>query len=884
MMISYRRDDSAGITGRIFDHLSAHFGPGNVFMDVDAIPIGVDFHQHIDATLKAVEFLIVVIGPRWSGERTDGTHRVDDPADLVRIEIETGLHNGLRIVPVLVDDARMPTSDSLPETLRELASLNATRVEPGVDFRNHIARLIRALSATERPTGVTATLTQRTPGNLPQRRTALIGRVTEIEAIESLLGDTGLVTVTGAGGIGKTSVALQAAAGLRGAYADGTWFVDLAPLRSEGLVAGEIASTLGVRQSASAPVLESVIDYCKRRELLLVIDNCEHLIAEAAGAIDAILKSCPNVHVIATSREPLDIEDERMYPLPSLAVPSIGMELTPDVAQECDSVALFLQRAVAARPDFALTDESAPIVGEICRRLDGIALAIELAAARIDVLSVREIRDRLGERLRILTDGRRTAAPRQQTMRAAIDWSYELLSDVDRTIFRRVAVFDGGCTLEAAVSVCALDEMTELDVLESLSSLSRKSLLVVELLENGTRYRMLESTRAYALEKASSELISLSGKHAAWTTSFVEFSGERAWTTPQHIWLPWFDAENDNIRQVLSWALEDRSRTVVAGRIVSCLPAFWYEAGLPKEGHRWLEAVLANLDEEREPAIAGRSWSALAAISNARNAVVAGRKAVELLGRAGTNRDQANCHTWLAFGLWQVGELSEAAVVSERAVDLYAAGQLKETRAYGSALAIRANILRARDRYDEARPLLAEAISTLVAFKDEIGAASVRGDLAELEFARGSAAAALSLVREATASFRRLGAFSREATSLVNSATYLLDLGQIEEAGNMARAGLTLAYRAGDSAVVAVALQDIAAVHALTGDTRVAARLIGFVDEWYRAQGLQRDWSEAHVFDVVSDQLRVRLSEEDFRDLTAAGARLTEEQAIVEAC
>ncbi|MBV8149047.1 MAG: helix-turn-helix domain-containing protein, partial [Candidatus Eremiobacteraeota bacterium] len=285
--------------------------------------------------------------------------------------------------------------------------------------------------------------------NLPLALTSLIGREHDVTEVADLLGHRRLLTLVGSGGVGKTRVALQVGADRLDGSNDGVWFVDLAPLSDPASVINTIASTLGLHEQGERPMLDVLLQYLRPRRLLLILDNCEHVIEEAARTADAILRAAPHVRLLATSREALRIGGEHVYRVPSLDVPSEGSIAVED-ALRYGAVALFAERAAASDAKFRLTDESAPIVAEICRRLDGIALAIELAAARVKVLAPHQLAKKLDERFRLLTGGNRTALPRQQTMRALIDWSYGLLSEPEQRLFRRVAIFVGGWTLEGA--------------------------------------------------------------------------------------------------------------------------------------------------------------------------------------------------------------------------------------------------------------------------------------------------------------------------------------------------------------------------------------------------------------------------------------------------
>src|SRR5579871_5539819 len=328
--------------------------------------------------------------------------------------------------------------------------------------------------------------------NLPRQLTPLVGRDDVLAEVEPLVLEQPLVTLLGTGGIGKTRLALQAGADLLDGVGDGVWLVELATLSDAASVVPAIASIFGLREQRERPLFDVLVQYLRSRRLLLILDNCEHLIAEAARVAEAILRAAPRVRILATSREPLRIAGEHIYRVPPLSVPS-GESPTAEDALQYGAIAFFVERARASDARFALSDENAPIVAEICRRLDGIALAIELAAARVKVMTPRQLAQRLDERFRVLTGGSRSALPRQQTLRALIDWSYGLLSETEQRLFWRISIFIGGCTIEASEAVCADETIDALDAIDLVSSLVDKSLVVAEVEEHFTRYRLLES-------------------------------------------------------------------------------------------------------------------------------------------------------------------------------------------------------------------------------------------------------------------------------------------------------------------------------------------------------------------------------------------------------
>lgn len=454
------------------------------------------------------------------------------------------------------------------------------------------------------------------PNNLPQQLTSFIGREREMAEVKRLLTTTRLLTLTGAGGCGKTRLALQVAADLLEEYPDGVWFVDLAPLSDPALVPQSVASALGVREEPGHPLGDTLTAYLGPKSLLFVLDNCEHLVSACAHLCDSLLRACANLRILATSREVLGIGGETTWRLPSLASPDPEHLPSLERLTQYEAVRLFIDRAVAVLPTFTATNQNAPAVAQVCHRLDGIPLAIELAAARVKVLSVEQINARLEDRFRLLTGGSRTALPRQQTLRAAVDWGYELLSEKEQKLWQRLSVFAGGWTLEAAEAVCAGEGIEQTEVLDLLAQLVDKSLVLVdETAREGMRYRLLETIRQYGRERLaeSGDAESVRRKHALFCVVFAEKAEDRLTGPEVRTWLDWFEAEHDNIRGALKWALEGDAE--IALRLAGAMWKFWDWRGYVEEGRKWLEAVLASSDSlartvKRAKTLRGAGWLA----------------------------------------------------------------------------------------------------------------------------------------------------------------------------------------------------------------------------------------------------------------------------------
>jgi len=437
--------------------------------------------------------------------------------------------------------------------------------------------------------------------NLPAQPTALLGRETEVAATRALLEQAGarIVTLTGPGGTGKTRLGLQVGAELVEAFGDGVWFVPLAAIADPDLVVPAIAQPLGVREIPGEPLLTTLQEYLQKKHALLLLDNFEHLTA-AAPAISALLAACPGVQVLVTSREPLRIAGERELPVSPLSLPTERQArgLPPAALLEYSAIRLFVERAQAVKPDFTLSEATAADVTAICRRLDGLPLAIELAASRVRVLPPRQLLSRLDTRLKLLTGGHRDLPARQQTLRAAIEWSHDLLDPDEQTLFARLAVFSGGCTFEAAEAICAAAGELGLDVLDGLDSLTQKSLLRPDEGDDGeSRFTMLETIREYGLDRldATGDAAMVRRTHAGYFLTLAE-KAEPELTGPDQVaWLNRLNAEHDNFRSALGW-LEQADGAETRLRIVAALWRFWWMHGHLAEGRGWLDRALAGAD------------------------------------------------------------------------------------------------------------------------------------------------------------------------------------------------------------------------------------------------------------------------------------------------
>jgi predicted ATPase/serine/threonine protein kinase len=426
--------------------------------------------------------------------------------------------------------------------------------------------------------------------NLPQQITSFIGREEEIAGVRRALSSARLLTLTGPGGVGKTRLALEVASRAAGGHPHGVWFVELAPLTDASFVEQAVADALGVREDTGISLSKALLDHLRSKRLLLVLDNCEHLIEACASFAEAVLQACPHVRLLATSREVFDIPGENVWQVPSLPVPDPDALPPLEELSGYGAVRLFIERASAKKTGLALNERNARAIASVCRQLDGIPLAIELAAARVQVLSVEQILAKMDDRFRLLTGGGRTKLRRQQTLRAAIDWSHDLLTEDERALLRRLSVFAGGWTLEAAEAIC------DGDVLDLLTRLINKSLVVAEELDGEARYRMLETIRQYAREKlgeAGEEEWSLA-RHGEWFLQLAERADTEMDGPEQSVWFARLEAEHDNLRAVLQRSAPCEEDVEGYLRLCNALAVFWYVRGHVSEGRKWIEGAITR--------------------------------------------------------------------------------------------------------------------------------------------------------------------------------------------------------------------------------------------------------------------------------------------------
>jgi len=717
--------------------------------------------------------------------------------------------------------------------------------------------------------------------NLPARLTSFVGRDEEIAAIRALLHTHRLVTVTGSGGIGKTRAALEVARQILDEGHDEVWIVDLSPVADEAFVVGAIASVLDVALAQVADPLPSLAAGLRIRKLLLILDNCEHVIQEAAAAAATILRACPGIVILATSRERLAIEGEGVYRLPSLLVPA-QPPATTEEACTFAALRLFIERTMAVDSHLELTAERLATVAEICRRLEGIPLAIELAATRLPAFGFNALNKRLKEHF-VVGGGARDLPHRQRTMLATIAWSYDLLSETEQTLLRRLAVFSGGVTLEAAEEVCADGARAAESVADLLSSLVDKSLLNLTLDEDRSRYSMLESVRAFASKKLvdADEFTRMARAHAAWLAAVADRGDGLYPQIPRSRWLSEFGPEIDNARAALEWSLNAGTDedALLGARIVGGLRGLWMSTDRRLECRRWAEAAEDRIDATRYPLVAARVMRAHIQSVDGSAVLVAAGRAIPLFESIGDRRGLISLHAHVAWEYGLRGAFPEAERSIAQAFELAAEERLQHSRQYGHLLHARCLIRALAGRLDEARI-------------DAAAGARLRNDIGEddpilrsywdafFAFTDGNVRRSAELL-EAGVDHARAQS-KNPAGQLSELASVRIVLGELDAAKSAARDALEFArFEQLDS--VWRPIQHLAAVAALGGRPLTAARLIGFVDAWREQKSGFRGYYERASYDILMASLRDQLAADAIAALAAEGALLDFDRAVDEA-
>ena len=763
-------------------------------------------------------------------------------------------------------------------------------------------RKARTLPSRSVDSSASAPPAPKTPNNLPLQLTSFIGRSQEVDEVQKLLRESRLVTLVGSGGVGKTRCAIAVGAEVFDDFRDGVWLVELAPVSDPsnlataaggGQVIARIAQALKVREDPTSPLLETVLTHLYQHRVLLILDNCEHVIDEVRRAATATLRTCPNVRILATSLGGLNITGEHVLRLPSLAVPRASDAITAETARPYSAVSLFCDRAKASDARFTLDDGNAPFVVEVCRRLDGIPLALELAAARVRVLAPRQLAQMLDKRFRVLTGGDCSALPRHRTMRALIDWSYDLLTAEERRLFGRLSIFSGSFTLETASAVYVNGEVDEVAVLELLSSLVDKSLVQTDPTATTMRYRLLESTRQYAREKLleGSEYESVARAHGTALLGLAERLESGYEMTPDRQWFAAAELELENWRSVLEWGLAGRADLPTGQRLAGVLRRVWSLLA-PADGRRWVAAALAATDSATPACVVAELELAQAALDAAllqyKACYGAAGKALTRYKKLSDPLKVAEAQRHAGTALMFMGKLAEGEDLLGEAL-----ATARTENARKLAAAILECMASARNRvndFDGARRLYGEALSICKAIEPEaLASARIMANLAEAEFRRGDPVQALHLTAQALATNRSMQYTDSAAQNLCNMAAYLVALRRYDEARAHAIESLRMLHSLQNDVAALFALQHLAACAALgpnpTNDCErftLAGKTVGYLDQRLGVLEASRQHTEEQEYVATVAALKAVLGS-DFDRLTAEGRAWDETEAMARA-
>jgi predicted ATPase/DNA-binding SARP family transcriptional activator len=728
---------------------------------------------------------------------------------------------------------------------RCVKSLKEIGIEPSEQTRRLYEKLKAGEEVSKADSITTKSPAKETSSNIPVPLTSFIGRQQELKEIARLLSSVRLLTLTGSGGVGKTRLAIQTANNSIKKFKDGVLWVSLVGLLDGDLIPQEIAQSLNVLEVSNEPLIETLKAYLKSKEVLLVIDNCEHLIRACAHYAEQLLGACPHLKILATSIEALGLFNETIWQVPSLPLPEMQQSLSLKELKEFASIELFHERAGHAKSGFALDERNASAIAQICWRLDGIPLAIELAAARLKLLSVGEIAARLDDRFSLLTAGSRTALPRHQTLRATIDWSYDLLTEQERELFRRLSVFVGGFTLDAAEVICILGELKRSDVLDLLSRLVDKSLVIVEITSTTeeTRYHLLETIRQYGLEKlsGSGEAAAIRNQHLEFFMDLVEKAEPELERAAQGVWLDRLELQLDNMRAAIEWALASQ-RPTSALQMVAGLRRFWLIRNHDSEGIERVRTLLGRSDV-MQPTLAR-----LKALNS------------------------------YFFMLWAHGKLTDVYPLIEEALSLGV--ELEDSWNTASAFLWAGVSAAEQGNYRQAQSHLQQSREEWQDTTEALPVAMPLVFLGEIAIFQNDFAKAEGLFDAALQRFKEVQDFPFLGMMLRRLGQLAMYQGDLRKATALIREGLVYNWTIHDYRGTGACLAALAAVNVAQGRYDNAAKLSGIVEGILEFTHIPLLPFDQQQYERIVSQLRNQLDVKDFKTFWTIGKVMRLEDAI----
>jgi predicted ATPase/class 3 adenylate cyclase/DNA-binding NarL/FixJ family response regulator len=720
------------------------------------------------------------------------------------------------------------------------------------------------------------------PNNLPRQLTSFIGREREMAEVKRLLSEAYLVTLTGIGGSGKTRLALQIAAEVVDRYLDGAWCVQFASLSEALLVPQAVASALGIREQRGRSLMDVLLDNLRHKGLLLVLDNVEHLVSACASLADTLLRGCAGLRILVTSREPLRIEGEHIYPVPPLSLPSPGTLLPASTLAHSEAIQLFVDRAVSAHPSFVLTEQNATAILQICRRLDGIPLALELAAAQVRTLSVERIVTRLDDQFRLLTDGRRTALPRHQTLRATMDWSYELLTEPERLLYRRLAIFGGTFSLDAAEAVCSGRDLAESAIIDLLAHLVEKSLIVAGQGAGEVRYHLLEPARQYALGKLqeTAEASDVGARHRDYFLALAEQGHLGLASAERMSWQARIESDHDNIRTALRWSI-DHHALEEATRLGASMARFWASRGLLNEGMAWLAELRKHEDQVSPRTRAGLlSGAGLVAfeIGEQRAAAEVTDHALAIFQQLGDRPGIEVCLRLLGLAELEIGNYERAAALLDEAAKLPRGRGDGEAEA--EALRQRGYLAVKQGDYALATETLERSLAAVRQTGKQRSIGFAIGHLAQAYFYQGQSDRAIAMLMEALDRLRAVEHGTGTAYFLNLLGLALLQKGDRQGSAKAYRSCLSLAGETGYRWAIAQGLMGIGALSTSKGEPALGTRLLAAAEALLTKIDYVIPSSERIYMERLADSLRRSMPPDEFEKASSQGRRMSMEQAV----
>jgi predicted ATPase/DNA-binding winged helix-turn-helix (wHTH) protein len=722
------------------------------------------------------------------------------------------------------------------------------------------------------------------PNNLPRQLTSFIGRDKDIAAVEALLARTRLLTLIGSGGCGKTRLSLQVAANTFEQFPDGAWFLELAPLADPGLLLQAVATALGLKEEPGKPLSQTLAEHLRQKRVLLLVDNCEHLLDACASVADMLLRQCPGLKILASSRQALGMAGEQTYRVPSLSLPDRTVVQTPETLSQYESVQLFVERALLVRADFALSKDNAAALASLCCHLDGIPLAIELAAARLGLLSVAEIDRKLDQRFRLLTGGPRTALPRHQTLQALIDWSYNLLGEPEKLLLQRLSVFAGGWTLEAAEAVCAGDGLADWEALDLLTQLCDKSLVVVEQMERFSRFRLLETVRQYAREKflQGADHAAIRTRHSQYFLALAEEAESKLASAEQSQRLSQVTTEHENLLASLEWSLTLGEPQPVL-RLCGALGDFWIMQGHLSEGRDWCERVLSKTSVQTQSPERVKALNAAGALALYQGDFAAARSwheaALEAAGQLADQRGTVAALGGLGLLALSLGDYEAAQTQNEASLAL--AQQINDRRGIATAFGNLGAVALSLGNFATAQAMLDKSLSFARGTGDRWSAALILYRLGLVACFGGDCPAAQKLLEESLAIRREFRDRGGAARALSGLGMVAYDQADFATAEGLYRESLAIQRTLSDRSVTAITLEGLAEVIAALGEVQRAARIWGAMERLRADIGapLRPAWRR-HCDNSVAAARRSLNDDATFDRAWQEGRALSFEQAV----